>query len=96
MRGQRNVGAARFFVGKCQHVAGAVNLRFPSEATKLGGHPLGALLFEERGRGDAAKLELYFVNPLLFPREPLQTLPHAAQLRNASNGNDGGREVGRH
>jgi hypothetical protein len=38
----------------------------------LGEHPFGASLLEKCGSGNAADLEMLFVNPGSFPREPLE------------------------
>ena len=41
-------------------------------------HPSGALLLHEGRGGDAAQLQVSFVDPLFLAREPLETLADAA------------------
>ena len=71
-------------------------MRLPSEGAELRRHPFGALLLEKCGRRNPAQLEMDLVDPLLFPGEPLQTLPHPAQLRDIGDGHRRGHEIGRH
>ena len=72
MRGEGDVGAGAIFDRMGDDVAAAIDPRHATERAKLRQHPLGALLFEERGGGDAAKLQVLLVDPLLLPDEPLQ------------------------
>jgi hypothetical protein len=53
-------------------IAAAIDPRDAPERLKLRQHPLGPALFEERGGGDTAKLEVLLIDPLLLPHKPLQ------------------------
>src|ERR1022692_1917898 len=80
VRGERDVGSFGSRIGHGHHVARAIDMAFPSQIAELRQDPLGALLFEESGRGHAAKLQVNVVDPLLLAREPLEALAHAAQI----------------
>jgi hypothetical protein len=51
-------------------VAAAVDTGDAAQGAELGEHPFGAALLKERGRGDAAQLEVLLVDPLLVADEP--------------------------
>ena len=72
MRGQGDVGAFAVLHRMGDHVAGAIDARDAAEGAELRQHPLGALLFEESGRGNAAELQLLFGDPLLVAGKALQ------------------------
>src|SRR6266567_5467018 len=78
MSGKRHI---RTLARRGNHVACAIDRSTPSQPTKLIQEPRRALLFQERGRRDAAELQVHFADPLLFAREPLQTLAHSAVFR---------------
>ena len=75
MRGQSDIRAASL---GGDHVPGAVDGGIPSQGAEAFQEPGGALLFEERGRRHAAKLQVRLIDPLLLAREPLQALAHLA------------------
>ena len=72
MRGKGDVGASAIFDRVGDDVAATVDTRHATERAKLRQHPLGALLFEERGGWDAAELQVLLVDPLFLPDEPGQ------------------------
>ena len=57
-------------------VAAAVDLGFPSERAKLLGHPFAALLLEKSGGGNAAQLQVLFVDPGSFAPKPIEARLH--------------------
>ena len=75
MGAERHVGSIA--LGR-DDVARAVDGGGPSEGFELLLEPSGALLFQERWGGDAAQLQVSFVDPLFLAREPLETLADAA------------------
>ena len=83
-------------VARSQHVAGAVYSGMPSERAELRRHPLGALLFQKCGRGNAAELQMDVVHPLLLAREPLERLANAGALGQIADCHRRGQEIGRH
>src|ERR1039458_10679662 len=62
------------------HVAGAIDGGVPARRAELFEEPRGALPFQKSERRHAAKLQMGFVDPLLFAREPLETLAHPPML----------------
>jgi hypothetical protein len=53
-------------------IAGAFKAGDSAKSPELRQHPFGAALLEKGGGGDAAKLQVLFVDPLFFAGEPLQ------------------------
>ena len=79
-----------------ENVTRAIHAGMPAEGAKLRGHPFGALLLEERGRGHAAQLKMDIVDPLLLAREPLERLADAGALGHLADCHGRGQEIGRH
>ena len=96
MRRQRDQRALRDRHAGKRDISGAVDSGMPAEGAELRGHPFGALLLEKRRRGHAAQLQMDFVHPLLFAREPLQRLAHAGALGHFADCHRRGQEIGRH
>lgn len=59
-------------------VAGLIDFGVTAELAEGGEHPFGAALFLEGGRGDAAELEMLFVDPLFIAGKLLERLFYAA------------------
>src|SRR5215472_808507 len=75
MSGERNVWP---FAQRGDYISGAVKGGIPPQRAKLLGEPRCAFAFKKRGRRNAAELEVHVVDPLLFPREPLQSFADGA------------------
>ena len=74
MRRQGDERALRHGTERRQYVACTVDGYMPAHSTELGRHPFGALLLEEGRGGNAAKLQVNLIDPLLFPGKPLEGL----------------------
>ena len=97
MRGERDQRACRDCAfERGQNVAGAIDPDVPADRAELRGHPFGALLFEESGRGNAAKLQVNVVHPLLLSREPLQRLADTGPFGHFAGSRGRGQEISRH
>ena len=67
-------------VQRNQNIAFAIDAGVPAEGAELGGHPLGARQFVESRRGDATKLQVDIVDPLLILRKVLERFAHAGAV----------------
>ena len=57
------------------YVAGPVDAGDAPESAELSQHPFGAALLEKCRRGNAADLQMLFVNPKFLARKPQQSVP---------------------
>src|SRR5271157_5224208 len=66
---RQNRAVSIIFV-RCQRVTGSIEPRIPTDRLQLIAKPFRALLFKKCGCGDAAQLQVPFVDPRPLAREP--------------------------
>ena len=81
MRGQGDVGAFAIFHRVRDDVSAAIDSGYRAQGAELREHPLGALLFEERGRGNPAELKLLLIDLLFVASEGLQNFAQGCCVR---------------